>query len=137
MSAIIDLLKGATTIGAVTLALCASHTSASAKLRNCSTIEFNHIAISAWSKCVDEGGLIQCDSFTGKPYCCKDHGGYSTCGAMASVRVIIPPPPPKPPSVKLDVPRIDSVSQPPRPPRVDTVPSSIGPAKTPTGPKVN
>jgi hypothetical protein len=115
--------------------LIASDNPAFAKKRACSQVEASHVPASAIEKCYIAGKDILCDEVTGKAYCCNANG--TKCGNSISTRVTIPPPPPKPPSVKLDVPRIDSVSQPPRPPRVDTVPSSVGPAKPPAGPKVN
>jgi len=138
MSAIADLLKSAAAAGAVTLALCASHTSASAEVRACTASEFTFVTDANIINCAVAGGGILCTSF-GAPRCCPPNATQAfQCDGLVN-RVTTPPPGVRPPTVKPDIPAVTSVSPPPKTPRIpraETAPGNVAPVKPPSGPIV-
>lgn len=122
----------------VTFGLIASHTSAFAGKRVCSMVEASHVSEYNFLACNNSGGSVYCDETTGAAYCCKSTPGGLSCGSVIST-LTTSPPGPRPPGVKIDTPRVDSVSppkNPTRPPRFDPPPSSVAPMKPPAGPVV-
>jgi hypothetical protein len=112
----------------VAFGLLAGNTTAFAKKRACLMVEASHVPVKAIEACLISGKDVLCDEVTGKAYCCNSNG--TKCGGVIST-LTFHPPGPRPPRVKVDIPRIDNVKQPPQPPRIDVPPSSIAPTKPP------
>jgi hypothetical protein len=121
----------------IVLGVVAGVAPASARMRACSMVELSHVSEYNMLACLNTDNQIYCDEDTGAARCCGRSGNSLACGEIISTRVNQPPGT-RPPRVKVDIPRIDSVSPPKisRPPRIDVPPGSIGPSRPPAGPAV-
>lgn len=122
----------------VAVGLMASHTSASARIRACTSKEIRTIVTDAFIiACTGVGGTVKCTD-SGNQTCCKRIEGYEICSTNPSrlSGARDPAPYSRPPHVRTD-PGPGRVNPPqnPRPPRADPPPSRVGPPAS-SGPSI-